>query len=116
MSIEVTVRHVDVPPEEKEYAQVLGEKIMDEFPRVEHVHIILDGQKYLKMAEIVVQAKNHIRVESKEDSESIRASLDICFGKVEKQLRRHRDKVQSKKTRTRVAEFEQAQAAKGTEQ
>jgi putative sigma-54 modulation protein len=110
MSIEITVRHVDVPSGDKEYAQELGEKIMSEFPRVEHVHIILDGQKYLKMAEIVVQAKNHIRVESKEQSETMRSSLDLCFAKAEKQLRRLRDKIQSHKVRTRVADFEQAQS------
>ncbi|MDA0322306.1 MAG: HPF/RaiA family ribosome-associated protein [Verrucomicrobia bacterium] len=115
MSIEITVRHVDVLQEDREYAQDLGEQIAAAFPRVEHIHIILDGQKYLKLAEIVVQAKNHIRVEAKEESEAMRASLDLCFAKVETQLRRLRDKIQSRKVRTSAAEFEQAQASEPVE-
>jgi ribosomal subunit interface protein len=115
MSIEVTVRHVDVLQEDRECAQNLGEQIAASFPRVEHVRIILDGQRYLKMAEIVVQAKNRIRVEAREESEVMRVSLDLCFTKVETQLRRLRDKVQSHKVRTSAAQFERAQAPEPVE-
>ena len=107
MSIEVTSRHIDADSHDKEYALDLGERIVDHFPRVEHVHVIHDSQKHLYFAEMLVQAKDHIRVDAKERSVSIRTALDICCDKAERQFRKLRDKVQDHKAR--APDFEQAQ-------
>jgi putative sigma-54 modulation protein len=100
MPIEITARHMKATPEMQDYARGKGEALMREFSRVEHVHVILDVQKHLYSAEIVVQAKNHIHVESLEATENARASIDGAFEKTERQLRKLRDKVQKHRART----------------
>ncbi len=94
MSIEVTARHMEGAEAAKTYAQERSEKLMGMFPRVEHVHVILDVQKHRNIAEVVVQAKNHIRVEAAETSDDMANSLDVAFERTEKQLRKLREKIQ----------------------
>ena len=108
MSIEITIRHVETGNWLKEYVNTIAEKLMVDFPRVEHIHVILDGQRHVKTAEFVVQGKNHIRLEAREDAESMRAAIDQCGDKIEKQLRKSRDKVQHHKSHIGLSEMDQA--------
>ncbi len=94
MSVEVTARHMEAPQVMQNYAREKGDFLLGEFPRLEHVHIILDVEKHRQIASIFVQAKNRIRAESREASDNMQASIDGAFDKIERQLRRLRDKVQ----------------------
>jgi len=94
MSIEITARHMNSAPEAKAYAEEKATRLMDIFPRVEHIHVILDVEKHRHEAEIVIQAKNHIRVEASETSDDLVNSVDVAFERAEKQLRKLREKVQ----------------------
>ena len=93
MSVEVTARHMQATAALQAYARDKGGLLFEEFPRLEHVHIILDVQKRDCIAEVVVQAKNKIRTEARDRSENMRVSIDQAFDRVERQLRRLRDKV-----------------------
>lgn len=94
MSIEVTVRHMDGAEAARKYGQERSRKLMDMFPRIEHVHVILDVEKHLHLAEVVVQAKNHIHIEAEEKSDDMANSIDVAFERAEKQLRKLREKIQ----------------------
>ncbi|MDA0990598.1 MAG: ribosome-associated translation inhibitor RaiA [Verrucomicrobia bacterium] len=108
MPVEVTARHMEATDSLQSYAREKGQAICDEFPRVEHVHLILDVQKHLQIAEVVVQAKNRIRTEAKESSDSMRASIDQAVDKISRQLRKLRDKVQDHKAAMRHVEQDRA--------
>jgi putative sigma-54 modulation protein len=101
MSIEITSRHVHATEQVQDYARGKAEVLAAEFPRIEHVHVILDVEKHRQIAEVVVQAKNHIRVEAEETSDNMFASIDSAFEKGERQMRKHRKKVQDKRVRIR---------------
>ena len=107
MSIEITSRHADITSDEKEHAQEKAERIMDEFSRVENVHVILDAQKHHKMAEIIVQAKNHIRIEASDSSGEIWKAIDAASEKAIRQLRKARTKAQEHRV-SGLSENEQA--------
>ena len=102
MAIEITARHMHATVPLQEYARRKAEALMGEFSRVEHVHVILDVQKHLNIAEVVVQARNRVRSEARHESDNMQVSTDAAFDKAEKQLRRQRDKVQDHRTRPRV--------------
>ena len=97
MPIEVTVRHMATPQQVQDYARRKAEELVEAFPRVEHIHVILDAEKRDLVAEFVVQGKNHIRAEAREAADNLGAAIDSAVEKVEKQLRRQRDKVQDHK-------------------
>lgn len=94
MAIEVTARHMDIGVDTQEYAREKAEKLMQEFPGVEFIHVILDNQKHIYSAELVVQGKNHTRIEAEDSSDDVIASLDTAVDRAERQLRKQKDKIQ----------------------
>ena len=110
MPIEVTARHMSASDMLQDYARKRAGEIVDEFPRVEHLHVILNIEKRRQIAEFVVQASNHIRTEASEDTENMRSSIDGAADKIIRQLRKLRDKVQDHKVVMKHVE-----AARGVE-
>lgn len=88
MPIEVTVRHLDTDESLKAYAEARAAKLMQEFPRVESVHVIIDVQRHLYEAEFVVQQKGLTAVGAKEHAANARAVIDTAAARAEKQLRK----------------------------
>ncbi len=101
MAIEITSRHVELPGMIQDYARDKSQSLLDEFPRLEHVHMILDAQRHSNIAELVVQGKNRIRVEADDKADDIRTAIDAATHKVEKQLRKLRDKVTDHKVKAK---------------
>ena len=93
MSIEVTARHSSATAETQEYAKSKADELMREFPRIEHVHVILNIERHVNIAEAVIQGKNHVRVEATGSSDNMAVSIDTAFVKAEKQLRKIKEKV-----------------------
>jgi len=98
MTIEVTVRHGEAGTALQAYARGKAEALEAEFPRVERVHVILGAEKRMRVAEVVVQAGNHVRAEAAEEAANPRQAVDWAFEKIEKQLRRTVDKIQDHKS------------------
>lgn len=92
MPIEVTVRHLNAAPGLKEYAEKRAAKLMEQFPRVESVHVIVDVQRHLYEAEFVVQQKGQTAVGAKEHAASALAVVDTAAARAEKQLRKNINK------------------------
>lgn len=88
MSIEVTIRHINSAPGIKEYAEERANKLVEQFPRVESVHVVIDVQRHLYEAEFIVQQKGLTAVGAKEHADSARAVIDIAAARAEKQLRK----------------------------
>lgn len=88
MSIEVTIRHLDTDESLKAYAESRAEKLIEQFPKVESVHVIIDVQRHLYEAEFVVQQKGLTAVGAKEHASNVRAVVDTAAARAEKQLRK----------------------------
>jgi len=117
MQISVTARHMDITDAIRAYANEKVENALNEFPRIERVHVVLNVEKYRHFAEVFVQAKNHIRVEGQDESDDMYVSIDRAVEKVQRQLRRLRDKVQHHKSKERLAEVElEMQASRETQE
>ena len=93
MAIEITARHLRIDAEQQEFARGKAEQLISEFPKIEHVHVILDVQRHQFIAEFVVQHKALAKVEANEVCDDLIAGIDLAYEKVEKQLRKHRDKI-----------------------
>ena len=108
MAIEITGRHVSITESMRDYALKKMQNAIGGAPQVENVHIILDVQKYRQIAEIVLQGKNHLRLEAREMSEDMYASIDRVMDKIERQLHKSKDKKIDKRGRPRVQDVEKA--------
>lgn len=113
MPIEVTIRHAEAMSDLQEYAESKANALVEEFPGVEHVHVILDVQKHLHIAEMLVQARHRTRLEAKETSDNMRASIDSAADKIEKQLRKVREKITDHKSAMKHFEAERERRTEG---
>ncbi|MCF7849887.1 MAG: ribosome-associated translation inhibitor RaiA [Kiritimatiellales bacterium] len=94
MQINITGRHEHLTNNVKAHVNDKLERCLGGFTRIESVHVILESVKRVHVAEIVVQATNHIRIAAKEESENLYAAIDAAVDHAERQLRKQRDKVQ----------------------
>ncbi|MBO7166311.1 MAG: HPF/RaiA family ribosome-associated protein [Kiritimatiellae bacterium] len=104
MSIEVTMRHSDVKIEAlKEYAQKRMEKLVESYPKVTKVSIVIDvdAKKHMYMAEVVANRLGEIAVGAKEFSASGKSVIDAAAARAERQLLRMR--VKARKGNVRAA-------------
>lgn len=97
MPIEITARHLDINENLQQYARGKAETIAEEFPKIEHMRVILDKEKHRYSAEVTIQGKNCERMVASETSDNIMFSVDAAFDKAEKQLRKVMDKIQDHK-------------------
>jgi putative sigma-54 modulation protein len=109
MAIEITGRHVDVTDSMRDYAEKRLGKLEGEFQRVDKIHVILDVQKYVHMAEVIAHMGRQVRVEAKAESDSMYASIDEVVDKVEKQLRRALEKRHEHKGESKLRDLEPVQ-------
>jgi putative sigma-54 modulation protein len=94
MQVSITGRHVTVTDNIKAHVNDKLERSLGVFPRIESIRVILDEEKILKIAEIIIQAANHIRVTSSEKSENLYDAIDRAIEHAERQMRKQRDKIQ----------------------
>ncbi|MBL7076940.1 MAG: ribosome-associated translation inhibitor RaiA [Kiritimatiellae bacterium] len=112
MPIEVTTRHMQGMEDIQEYAESRAAELADAFRGCEHVHVILDHEKHLFKAEVVIQAGHHVRIEAEEEVDNMRAAIDGAFEKAERQFRRLRDKV---KDHHSAMKYEESKKERGEE-
>ena len=92
MNITVTGRHMDLTDALKAYVEDGLEKIRHHFDRVIDVDVILGVEKHRQTAEFNVHA-NHLRINAKETSEDMYASIDAALNKVDRQIRKHKGRI-----------------------
>ena len=111
MPIEITARHMHATDDLQDYARRKAEETLEDFPNIEHIHVILDIEKHGKrhVAEVVCQVKRHGTMEAAASSDNLRASIDMAFDKAQKQVGKLRDKVQDHKPAMKKNESQRTQ-------
>jgi len=92
MQAHITGRHVEVTDSIRKHIYDKIERTLIDFPRVEDVRVILELQKLIHSAEIVVTGKD-LHVEGAAASENMYTSIDQALEKMERQLRTRREKI-----------------------
>ena len=97
MQISVTGRHMEVTESIRDFAHERVEHELADFPRILNAHVILAIEKHRQIAELVVQGPHHLRVESKEESNDMYASITAAVEKCARQIERQVEKWQNHK-------------------
>ncbi|MCB4204495.1 ribosome-associated translation inhibitor RaiA [Deferribacterales bacterium Es71-Z0220] len=96
MNIQITVKNVELTDAIRSYVEKKVSKVKKYFDQVVDVHVVLDVQKNVHMAEILVNAKG-VFLKGIEKSEDLYASIDLAIDKIERQLVKYKEKLKSKK-------------------
>ncbi len=110
MNINITSRHTAITDALKAHVFAKINSVLQAYPQVENAHAVLETQRFRHSVEVIVQVKNQPNVEARETSDDMYKSVDQVIDKLDRQLRRSRDKRVNHKgirRRTKLADFEQ---------
>ncbi len=96
MDIHVTFRHLETSNEVKEYVIEKVEKLERYFHDALQVNVVLFKDRFNQVADITIIAKGG-NVNVKEGTNDIRASIDLAVGKLERQLKKQKEKTKDHK-------------------
>jgi len=98
MQVSVTFRHMDATDALKAFAAEKVSRIEKYIHAPTDAHVVLSVEKHMHRAEINVIA-NGMRVRGEETSADMYGSIDGAAQKIERQLKRYRNKLATHKTR-----------------
>ncbi|WP_303901898.1 ribosome hibernation-promoting factor, HPF/YfiA family [Thiohalomonas denitrificans] len=92
MQLNVTGHHVDITPALRDYVSSKLERLERHFDHVTNVHVILTVEKLSQKAEATINITGNQLFADAED-EDMYAAIDALVDKLDRQIRRHKDKV-----------------------
>lgn len=101
MQINVRSHHVDITPALKEYSEKKMQKLEKYFENIQEILVELDilstsDENKRQVAMATIWASQTI-IRAKESSKDMYSSIDMIFDKLEIQLKKHKDKLKSRK-------------------
>lgn len=104
MNITTTSRHYELAPALKDYAEKKVLHLDRYFEHIVNAQIVFSLEKYRHRVEISLHV-NGRDFKSAEETDDMYASVDKSIEKLERQLRRHKDKIKRRKTQQRVSDM-----------
>jgi putative sigma-54 modulation protein len=98
MQVSVTFRHMDPTSALKEFAAEKVARISKYIHTPTDAHIVLSVEKYMHKADITIKAHG-MMMRGKEKSEDMYASIDRAVDKIERQVKRYKNKLSNHKPR-----------------
>jgi len=92
MNVTVTGRHMEMTDALKTYVEGGLRKLRTHFDRMIDADVILTVEKHRHIAEINLHA-NGIRIHGEESSSDMYASLDAVLAKLDRQIRKYKDRI-----------------------
>lgn len=92
MNLNITFRHVEPSDALKAYAIEKVERLTKFFDGMVEGHVVLGQEKIRHTAEVSLRA-NGMRVIAKEETSDFYAAIDNVVGKLERQLKRYKEKL-----------------------
>src|SRR5690349_2630093 len=116
--VAVTFRHVEPTEAIRQYGERKLGHVAKALMRPCTVHLILSVDKYRQRGEVVVKS-GRLSVAAQEENKDLYSVIDLLADKVQKQLKRHLEKIEAKKWRSPSAgevlsEAEEAESDSGS--
>jgi len=99
MQFTVTFRHMDATEALKSYAKERLDKIRKYFPDPIAINVVLSTERFHHRVDVNVQLHNGFKVGGTETTENMYSSIDLVSAKIERQVRRYKDKLREHKVR-----------------
>lgn len=96
MNIQITARNINLTDAIRQYAEKKVSKLEKYSDHITEASVLLEVQKNVHSVEVLLSAKG-VFMKGLEKSEDLYASIDLAVDKIEKQLIKYKEKLQSKK-------------------
>lgn len=98
MQLSITFRHMDASDFLKSYAREKVERVNKYLDRAGEAHVTLSLERHLHNADIVIHSGSWV-LRGREKSEDMYASIDLAMDKIERQLKRYKEKLKNHHSR-----------------
>lgn len=96
MQLAVTFRHMEASDALRNYVQERTAKLTKYIDRPIESQVTLSVEKFRHNVDVVMNA-NGIRIAGQESHEDMYAAIDLCLDKIERQIKKYRDKIRRHK-------------------
>jgi putative sigma-54 modulation protein len=98
MQLSVTFRHMDSTDALRDYAREKIERIKKYFPDPIKAHVVLICDRgYNHTADVMLTLHNGLAIKGLETTEDMYSSIDLVMAKIERQVRRYKEKIRGHK-------------------
>ncbi len=104
MQVTVSGRHMGISDSLKTYCVEKSERLGRFYDRIKSVELILDGHNGVHSAEILVHSDGTSPFVASEEQVDAFACVDLLMDKIERQIRRHKERVRNRKHPPRGSE------------
>jgi putative sigma-54 modulation protein len=94
MQVNTTFRHLEATEALKEYVREKVERVTKYLERAGEAHVVLSLERHLQHADITIHAGPFV-LRGREKSEDMYASIDLAMDKIERQVRRYKEKLKN---------------------
>jgi putative sigma-54 modulation protein len=98
--VTVTFRHVEPTEAIRRYGERKLAHLAKALMRPCTVHLILSVDKYRQCGEVTVKSGSLALVAAQQETKDLYSVIDLLADKVQRQLKRHLEKIEAKKSRT----------------
>ena len=113
MRIDITARHFELTKALEDHVQDGLWTLKKYFDRLINAHVILSVEKYRQIAEITLKVSG-LTLASKEESDDMYTSIDHALDKLERQVKRYKQKLQNHKSKRREVEEARVEGSEET--
>jgi putative sigma-54 modulation protein len=103
MDVHITARHFELDGSLKAYIEEKVGHLSHYFDRVDEAHVVLEVEGHRNVAGVTVHASRAV-VSSEQEASDMRSAFDNAIEKVERQIRRYKDRLRSRKGGEPVSE------------
>ena len=97
MQVIVSGRHMGVSDALKAYCTEKSERLQRFYDRIKNIEVVLDGHEGQHSAEIIVHVEGTSPFVASEEREDAFAAVDVLMDKIERQIRRHKERLRNRK-------------------
>ncbi|MDX1812487.1 MAG: ribosome-associated translation inhibitor RaiA [Gammaproteobacteria bacterium] len=112
MQIDLSGHHIDITDSMRSYVNEKIGRLEKHFDRVTDAHVVLSVEKQIQKAEATIHVKGN-KIFAHADNEDMYAAIDSLADKLDRQILKHKEKIQSHRGRgngqTPAAEQEEAE-------
>ena len=94
MQINITTRHGHLGEDVQQFIREKAAKLLHYFNRLTRIEVTVNLEKDLKHVEFLVSAEHKHDFVAHETNADVRAAVDLVLEKLERQLRRYKERVQ----------------------
>ncbi|RMF83376.1 MAG: ribosome-associated translation inhibitor RaiA [Planctomycetota bacterium] len=97
MQINVSGRHMNVGDALREYCEKKASKIGRFYDRIQSIDVVVDGHNGQHSVEMIVHSDGTQPFVASEEREDAFAAVDVLVDKIERQLKRHKERLRNRK-------------------